>query len=191
LIRTASLLLLACLSACQSTPRLDLGPRPAGVTVDAQLRYYDVNAATLAEIRRAMAQSGPRAQGRVWGAVTTWRFSWTYEYDNRGVNCSLRNVRVRMQTTIDFPRWNPTAEPDSAGLAEHERGHARIAMDTAGEIVKALDGMMGGRCQTLGEQANMVSRRLVEAGNRRQAEYDASTRHGALQIQQARRLRQP
>lgn len=188
-------------AGCFATPALDLGPKPAGVTVDARLHYYDVNAATLAEIRRAMAQSGPRYNGRVWSAVTLWRYSWTYDFDTRGAVCALRNVRVRLQTTIQFPRWNPTAEPDSAllewwhqmnaGLAEHERGHAQLAMRTAGEIVKGLDGMMGGRCPTLDDQANLTGRRLVEEGNRRQAEYDASTRHGATQIQQARRLRDP
>ena len=186
---------------CYETPPLDLGPKPSGVTVDARLQYYDVSAATLAEMRRAIAQSGPRTQGRVWTAVTSWQFRWTYDYDARGTMCALRNVRVRMQTVIQFPRWSPTAEPDSsliewwhqmnAGLAEHERGHAKLAMETAGEIVRQLDGMMGGQCPALGERANVAGRRVVDLGNLRQREYDASTRHGATQIQQARRLRDP
>jgi predicted secreted Zn-dependent protease len=197
----AALTFLVAALGCYATPPLELGPKPAGVSVEARLEYYDVNAATLAEIRRAMQQSGPRVQGRAWSAVTMWRYHWSYQYDSRGTLCALRNVRVRMVTTIQFPRWNPTAEPDSAlvewwhqmnaGLAEHERGHAQLAMKTAGEIVQALDGMMGGRCPALGEQANAAGRRIVDAGNRRQSEYDATTRHGATQIQQARRLRDP
>jgi predicted secreted Zn-dependent protease len=192
---------LAWLAACSTTPSIDLGARPIGVSVEAKMHYYDVSAATLAEIRRAMMVQGPRADGRSWTAVTRWRYAWTFQYDNRGTVCHIRDVKVRLQTVIEFPRWNPTAEPDSAlmewwqqmnaGLAEHERGHAQLAMETAGEIVKSLDGMMGGRCDVLGQQAGLTGRRLIDAGNRKQVEYDAATRHGVTQIQQARRLREP
>lgn len=171
------------------------------MNVDAKFVYYDVNAAALTEIRRNMAREAPRVQGRTWTAVTRWRYAWAWQYDNRGIACELRNARVRMQATIEFPRWKPTAEPDSVtldwwqamntGLAEHERGHAQLAMKTAGEIVRALEGMRGAACDALGLQANTIARRLVDEGNRRQAEYDVTTRHGATQIHAVRQLREP
>lgn len=189
------------LSACSTAVPLNLGPKPRGVSVEAQMNYYDVSAADLADLRAAMVQQGPRVGGRAWSAATWWRLHWTWEYDNRGTTCALRNVRVRLRTTIDFPRWTPTAQPDSAllewwhqmsaGLAEHERGHAQIAMQAGGRIVEALDGMMGARCAVLGEQANFTAQRITREAQAQQAEYDRTTRHGATQIQLARRLRDP
>lgn len=186
---------------CSTTPNIDLGPKPSGVSVDATMVYYDVNAATLAEIRTDMRRQGPRLQGRTWAAVTRWRYAWRWQYDDRGIACEIRNVRVQLRATIEFPRWRPTAEPDSAtlnwwqamntGLAEHERGHAQLAMKTAGEIVRRLEGLRGGPCDALGMQANTVARNLLDQANRQQEEYDRRTQHGATQIQAVRRLREP
>jgi predicted secreted Zn-dependent protease len=188
--------------ACATTPHLEVGPVPAGVVVDSRLQYYEVSAASLTEIRQAMRQEGPRSEGRVWSAVTNWRLNWTYQYANHGTSgCELRRVHVRVQAVVTFPRWNPTAEPDSsllawwqqfnAGLAEHERGHAVIAVKAGGDIVRSLEGMTGIRCDLLGTQANAVGERLLFAAMTQQREYDRTTRHGQTQIQQAGRLQEP
>lgn len=188
--------------ACWTTPGLDLGPAPAGVTVDARIQYYDVNAGSLSEIRRAMVTDGPRGSGgRRWAAVTSWRMQWTYQYVRRGIGCAIERPRVRVTTVITFPRWNPTATPDSAlsewwtqynaGLAEHERGHAQLAVKAAGVIVREIDGLSGGACDALGIRANDGARRINVDMQRAQAEYDIATRHGATQILQATRLQNP
>ena len=103
-------------TACASNTRLNLEPTPTGVAVDANVQYYDVTAATLAELRRGMQVLGPRWEGRAWSATTQSVFRWTYDYEQRGVSCELRRVRVQVRTIVTFPRWNPTAPPDSATL---------------------------------------------------------------------------
>ena len=188
--------------ACVSnTGHINLGSMPSGVTMDARVHYYDISAASLVELRRAMATSGPRAQGRTWSAVTQTNFRWTYQYQRNSVSCELRRVRIQLRTTITFPRWNPTAEPDSsllewwhqlnAGLMEHERGHALISVNTAREIIRELEGMSGIGCEPLGTRANAAGHRLMHISQQRQADYDRTTRHGGTQIEQARRLRSP
>lgn len=190
------------LTACWTTPRLDLGPAPAGVTVDAQIQYYDITADNLAELRRALLTEGPRGSGgRRWAAATTWRMQWMYQFVRRDVGCIIDRTRVRVTTIIMFPRWNPATMPDSAlsewwfqfnaGLAEHERGHAQLAVKAAGLIVQELNGLAGGACDALGLHANDTGRRINVDMQRAQAEYDAATRHGATQIFQATRLQTP
>ena len=49
---------------CATTPHLEVGPVPPGVVVDSRLQYYDVSAASLAEIRQAMRQGGPRSDAQ-------------------------------------------------------------------------------------------------------------------------------
>jgi predicted secreted Zn-dependent protease len=188
------------LGACASSVgRLQLGTMPAGVTMDARVHYYDVSAASLAELRRGMSSLGPRVQGRAFQAAAQTTFRWTYQYHRQGLSCELRRVRVQLRSTITFPRWNPTAEPDSsllewwhelnAGLMEHERGHVMISVETAKTIVKELEGLSGLSCEALGTRANVEGQRLLRSSQQSQDEYDRSTRHGATQIERARRLR--
>jgi predicted secreted Zn-dependent protease len=188
---------------------IDLGPVPAGVTVDARLQYYDVTAASLTDLRRGMIQLGPRWEGRSYQAVTQSRFRWGYVVESaRGpvdsassVLCQPRKVRVTVQTVVVFPRWNPSAEPDSAmlewwhqlnaGLMEHERGHARLSVKTAGDIAKSLEAMAPVPCDDLARQVSSAGQQRIIVERRQQVEYDRSTRHGATQIEQASRLRSP
>src|SRR6185503_10890336 len=130
----AAILAAGCASAHPNTgSEMDIGDLPPGVSVSARLQYYDVNAATLAGIRQTINATGPRNDGRSWGAVTTWNFVWTYQAERMGATgCEVRQAQVKVTLLTTFPRWNPTAEPDSslvewwqqytAGLSEHERG---------------------------------------------------------------------
>ena len=188
-------------TACYSSPALDLGPVPAGVQVRSSVTYYDVTAASLAEIRQGIRDEGPRSQGRRWGAVTRWRLNWTSQRATlSGSMCEIRHARVSVEVDIQFPRWNPTAQPDSAllswwqqynaGLAEHERGHAQLAVKGAGDIARALEGLHAS-CATLSTQASTLFRERVLALNTSQEQYDFTTRHGATQIQAIRRLTEP
>jgi predicted secreted Zn-dependent protease len=186
---------------CYRTPGLDVGRVPVGVVVDSRLRYYDISAGSLQEIRRAIGRAGPHDQGRVWDAVTTWRFDWTYHVVRAGITgCEARRPTVRVRTEVLFPRWNPTADPDSAllawwqqynaGLMEHERGHALLAVEGAGKLAKELDGLEA-PCEQLGQAVSTIAQRHINAVSRSQVEYDFTTRHGVTQIQAARRLQEP
>lgn len=180
----------------QATAPLDLGPSPVGVQVFAQMQYYDVTAESLAELRSGLRQHGPRSGGRPWAAVTNWRMRWTYVYDPRGIaGCEITRVKVRLETTIDFPRWTPATPPDSGllawwnqlneGLTAHERGHALIAVEAADQIVKGVQGMTAGACDALSLRANAVAQRITSDARKRQQDYDVETRHGLTQIIQA------
>jgi len=198
---TARVLPLLLLAACASNkPALDLGPVPPGVSVDARIQYYDISAATLNELRAAMRTQGPKWEGRSWQAVTTSDIRWTYRINRLSAECEIRDARVQMRTVVVFPRWTPSAEPDSsmlewwrqlnAGLVEHEKGHALISLRTAGEIVHDLDTVMH-VCGDIGTVANERAQRLLQLSRAKQSAYDVTTRHGALQIQQAGRLQEP
>ena len=191
------------LSACAGhRSQIDLGPTPAGVVVDARLQYYDVTAANLLELRRAMLVLGPRWEGRAYQAVTESRFKWEYQPERKGAElCEPSRVRVTVQTMVTFPRWNAAAEPDSAmvewwqqlsvGLMEHERGHARLSVKTAGDIARALENMGPSPCDELARRVTVAGEQRITVNRRLQAEYDRTTRHGATQIEQAARLATP
>lgn len=203
--RLSGTLLSILASACTGhRPPIDPGTVPAGVVVDARLQYYEVSASSLAELRRAMVQLGPRWEGRSYQAVTASRFTWDFQVQRSAVapqRCKPARVRVTVHTTVTFPRWNPSAEPDSAtlewwhqlnaGLMEHERGHARLSVKTAGEIARALDDMPSVPCEELDRRVASEGQSRIDLERRRQIQYDQVTRHGATQIEMASRLRSP
>lgn len=199
---TAAIALVSSVACFNNPSRIDLGPTPSGVVVDARLQYYDVSAASMAELRRAMVQLGPRWEGRTYQAVTESRFRWNYVSARWGqLLCEPTRIRVSVQTYVVFPRWNPSAEPDSAmiewwqqlsvGLMEHERGHARLSVKTAGDIARALEEMTPAPCDQLAGLVSQTGQRHITIERRLQIEYDRTTRHGATQIELARRLRSP
>ena len=200
-VARALIALLAAGCARSTSAGLNLGPMPNGVTMNAHVQYYDVSAASLTELRLAMRAFGPRADGRPWTAVTQTNFRWFYQYERAIGSCIVREVKIQLRTNITFPRWNPTAEPDSAtlawweqmnaGLMEHERGHALISVRAAGEIKRELEGMSAATCETVAQLANARGQRRITLQRQEQSEYDRTTRHGATQIEQAGRLRTP
>ena len=197
--RLTSVLLLAALSACATTPSvqgLDVGALPPGVAMAAPIRYYPVTASTIAEIRRAFRDAGPQVDGRRFVAKTSWQLRWQWEYDTGMLpRCGMRNVVVQVRAEVTMPEWLPDAETDEAtklwwrrysgGLMVHERGHAQLAVAAARELHDALRRLDGGSCASLGERASNVARQHLATLSERQAAYDQETRHDATPIQAA------
>ena len=169
---------------------LDLGPSPIGVSVQSRVGYYDVSGATIPEIRSQIGAHGPtllsRDSRRAY-AVTRHQMRWRYEYaPNAPGGCQIRDVTVRVDVAIIYPRWTPppAATPDSAvsvwwdGMAarlkEHEEGHAILVLDSADRIVRALRGMSGGSCDALGIRANRIAQRHHSDMRALQQRFDAS-----------------
>jgi predicted secreted Zn-dependent protease len=198
-MRPGPLLLLLVAQACASTPKVEglaLGDLPPGVAVDAPIRYYTVTPSSVAELRRAFREGGPQVDGRRFAGSTTWKLQWRWEYDGGMLpRCALRNVTVRVVAEVTMPQWRPGGEADeatklwwrqfSAGLMTHERGHAQLAVASAGELHRALKRLDGGSCASLGERASGVARQHLTTLAERQAAYDRETRNGATQIQAA------
>ena len=191
---------IATFAGCRHRPVVDVGRPPEGVSVETKIQYYDVPAASVAEIRRAVLRFGPRFEGRVWESVTTSNFEWTFRQQRSIDSCNVTRAKVNVKSVIVFPRWAPSAPPDSAalewwhqeqaGLVEHEKGHVLIAVRTASEIVREL-GATTVACDDLKKVVDEKAQTLIKETKARQAAYDAATRHGATQIQQAGRLKEP
>ena len=178
--------------AAASGDGLDLGPSPIGVSVQSRVGYYDVTGATIPEIRSQIGAHGPTSSSRPSRralAVTRHQMQWRYEYASDAPGgCQIRDVKVRVDVAIIYPRWTPppppAATPDSAvsvwwdGMAarlkEHEEGHAILVLDSADRIVRALRGMSGGSCDALGIRANRIAQRHHSDMRALQQRFDAS-----------------
>lgn len=181
-------------------PSLELGKAPPGVRVTVTYKTYPITASTLREMRQAIASSGPMSGGRRWDGVTSASVRWYYRFDSSPTRCLLRDQRTEVDVRITMPEWRPDAEADEdtklwwaryhAALMEHERGHGRLAVEAAVEILRQLGRLPAStRCDEVSTRANQLGMTQVQLLRARQAEYDRETRHGALQIREATRLR--
>lgn len=169
------------------------GHAAPGVHVSAPVTRYPITAASLNEMRAQMRRDGPRVSGRAWDGATSWNIRWTYSYRGSGAGCTLADVQVYVTAAVTMPEWRPEQDSDDAtrlwwrryesGLMTHEAGHARLAVEKANAIRRALLGLSRPDCTMLGTDANVLGRRLTDELRAEQARYDAETRHGATQIQ--------
>lgn len=195
----AALATLALLASCASggtgaTRPADVpsvGTGAEGVHASSIVREYTVTSSTPGALVQEIQRLGPRVDGRPFAGATHWTVRWTYRYESVGGGCTLRDVRAFVESTIQLPRWEPAAPPDSATrawwadfrprLAAHEAGHARIAVDAATDVVRALRPLNGGSCDALGMQANSLGRTIVDRARARDQAYDRETSHGGRQ----------
>ena len=174
------------------TPAPDVGSGTFNVLVSAPVTRYPVTAASVREIREQIRRDGPRANGRAWDGATEWSIRWNFRTVNpMRADCRVEDVRVEVRARITTPEWVPDVEADEAtkvwwrryeaALMEHEAGHARLAVAAGNEIQRSLERMRGD-CRRLADEANAVGRRILDRMRRQQADFDAETRHGAIQI---------
>ena len=182
-----------------SAPSLDLGKAPPGVRVVVTYHTYPITASTLREMRQAIAGSGPMSGGRRWDGVTNASLRWQYAFDSSPAGCRIRDERTNVDVRITMPEWRPDAEADEgtklwwaryhAALMEHERGHGRLAVEAAAEIVRQLRLVpVGSRCEEVSARAGRIGPTQLQLLRARQAQYDRETNHGAVQIREATRL---
>lgn len=180
----------------------DVGRGAVGVSVVAPVTRFPITAATVAGIRAQIDRDGPRFNGRAWDGATHWSIRWNYALRTEpGSGCRINDVRVQVRAEITMPEWLPSAESDDdtklwwrryeSGLMEHEAGHARLAVDAANRIRRALNGRLGMTCAALGESANEDGQKILDDMRARQARYDIETRHGGAQIAAAMRADAP
>lgn len=191
--RCAALLLIssASVAAACATTGANVGPLPAGMTMSAQERHYDVTGSTAAEIRASMLALAPRLAGRRTLGRHTWSIRWNYRYRRVGGGCRMHDVRVVLISTTSIPRWSPPpGVPDtlidqwnafSAALAEHERGHRDISVASGREILAALRSLRAPSCIALETDARALGERILARYREQDARYDRETRAGRTQ----------
>jgi predicted secreted Zn-dependent protease len=174
------------------------GSHPEGAAAEAPVPglggvamiYYDVHGRTARELAGEMRRLGPKtAQGAFFGE-THWDIHWQTRSKNVGAYCEITDVQVRMEATMTLPRWTPPPDTEPgllgqwktylAALETHEVGHKEIAARSAREIEDVLRRYTG-NCLSLNAETRRLTDPVLQRLEAEQAQYDATTRHGATQ----------
>jgi predicted secreted Zn-dependent protease len=122
-------------------------------------------------------------------AVTAWQVKWRYPYVRDKSGCRTGPVKTSVTVTMQLPNWIPVRtdlEQEwnrfSRALREHENGHRDNGLDTASAIAEALAALRPrSSCEQLEVAADAEGARLIQAGRKRDEEYDWKTNHGVTQ----------
>jgi predicted secreted Zn-dependent protease len=169
---------------------LSVGAAP---TVTEQTVYYNLRGATARDLRAQMNKFGVMEKdGKTYDGYANSNVDWRYLYNSNRSSCWITSVKTIVRIKYTFPKWvdRSNAPPELrrkwdefiSALIGHERGHRDIAVEAASQIERAIAGMRPRRsCKALEIDANALGHRLLSDCRKRQAEYDARTRHGRTQ----------
>jgi len=199
-MRSAAWLSLLCACAATAIVQPQLGDDPAFLppqpALDAsikeqfELQPYPVRGESVGEVRRAIAAARPsNADGHRSDAITFWRLDWHLDRVREKDSCRPGGVTVSLSLTMRFPDLADVPEPTRAafagflsGLRRHEEGHLRIDRGLAQSVAEAVRAVPAQpNCDELADAAKRAADKAMDDGRKRNAEYDAQTRHGAAQ----------
>jgi len=154
---------------------------------------YDVGGSTPQAIRTSINAHPERPadpNGAMFDAKTRWEIKLVWTFDTSRGMCRAKNITTYLSITQTFPHWVPTDADGSlqqewndyiVALRLHEDGHKQIALDAANDAIERVRAQTFATCQ----EFNIAARNAVDAatsiGDRRDEQYDDTTRHGATQ----------
>ncbi len=161
--------------------------------VSMQTIYYEINGATVDELRSQMQKLGPVDQsGRHYNGYTDWHVRWSHNCQSLDDTYGIGSIEVKVEVKLTLPKWE--ASSDVAGelvnkwdvylraLQAHEDGHKDIAIEAGVEIIRRLK-VLGSfaSCEELSEVVNSAGQGILEEYRRKETLYDKETKHGASQ----------
>jgi predicted secreted Zn-dependent protease len=171
---------------------LDVPFARAQSNVVRKTNYYAMTGASIRHIQQSLRQTRPWKDKSQHDASTEWRIQWHANFSPGGGECHCNNFGTTTTITITLPRWiAPTNAPASVraawhryvtALAQHEAGHADIALAAAAEMHRRIPQIKSGDdCATLKSKVQSECTAILDAHRAQEKEYDQRTRHGATQ----------
>lgn len=173
---------------------LGVGASELPLEIDERQRFYRVDALDGERLRQQIDAGRPVAgNGRPSHGLLLVDLALDYQLLPAPGGCVLQAPRVRLETELWLPVWQPAGDPDPAlveawqrmlaGLVEHEDGHRRLVFEGARELAARV-GRMAGEVADCGALRRELLGLRLAAGSRlalRNATYDRRTGHGIRQ----------
>ncbi|EGB13980.1 protein of unknown function DUF922 [Pseudodesulfovibrio mercurii] len=176
----AALALLLCLAS----------PATADVVRTVSTEYYEVEGIKPAAIVLSIRRDSPANEGsKKYSANTRTDIRTTYDIEQVGDKCRIRNVVVHLHLTYLYPKLKHSVDFEtrkwwmklSRQLEIHERIHGDISTKAAYKISDTLQNLPPGDCYNFKGTVKVKARKIMEQMKQDQRDYDALTQHGLKQ----------
>ena len=164
---------------------------PRGVTLRLNEEFYGFRANNAGDISEALIRFGPELGGERVPAVTRQELKWDYQLAGTNDVCRLQSAKVRLDITMVLPEWldaESGPEPLQArwrefeeAVRKHEDGHVRLFIEGARDLLRRIQRVQAGTCETVELEVDEQGRISMEHFGERQSQYDRDTRGGQTQ----------
>lgn len=195
-MRALLLLPLLVVTGCKAVPvkraRVPVTLPPTVWARDTQIKWYDIQGDTEAELRAEMDAKGPEVDGVRNDAYTRWHVTWRFPYVRSEEGCATGPVTADVRVVVTLPRWLGYQDESDPlmrrwrkyleALKTHEGGHRDTGFDAASELGVELSALPPQpTCDQAEEVANALAMKILEKYRKADVDYDNETRHGEAQ----------
>lgn len=151
---------------------------------------YPVSAVSKSYLVESLNNSSPiRKNGKVYYGYTAYQIKWKFRWGRSNHMCKLTEVKTSLNLTYTMPKLQSSATDVKTvwaswykNLETHEKGHGKLAIDTAKLIdnkIKSLGQFKS--CRELEEAANSIGNMFMSELKAETKNYDIRTNHGETQ----------
>lgn len=165
-------------------------PAWADVVRTVSTEYYEVDGTTPQAIVASLKSSSPVNEGStIYQANTRTDIRTTYNIEQRGDRCRIKNVVVHLRLIYLYPKLKHSVDFEtrkwwkkfSRELEKHERIHGDISTKAAYKLSDTLERIPPGDCSGFKSRVKAQLRRIIDEMKRDQVAYDKLTLHGLKQ----------
>jgi predicted secreted Zn-dependent protease len=151
---------------------------------------YTVHGTTNGDIAAELRRCAPTSSDGIFSGATSYWLGAHYSYNlTPAATCKLTDITVAIHVSQVLPTWHDTASSELTAAWEtyerhlvlHENGHTIIDIAQAQTLLDELTALPDMPCDTIGNAASTVTANRLTALDQANADYDASTGHGASQ----------
>ncbi len=164
---------------------------PRGVSLRFNEEFYGFRADDAGDIAEALSTFGPELAGERVPAVSRQELDWTYQLARTNESCRIHSAEVTLDITMVLPEWLDAASGPEAlrarwgefdeAVRKHEDGHVRLYIEGARNLLRRIQGVPAGSCETVERDVDERGRISIETFGERQSRYDRDTRGGQTQ----------
>ena len=162
----------------------------AETTFFEEFKFYEVAPTSKNSLLKTLNNSSPiKENGEVFHGHTKYNINWRFWWKSTGNNCAFTKVETTLKLKYTMPQLRSSKPEIKAvwsnwypNLEKHEKGHGKLAKDTAIDIDRKLLAIAPkANCKLLEKSANKLAYKLMSQLKKANEQYDSTTNHGETQ----------
>ncbi|WP_164718211.1 DUF922 domain-containing protein [Colwellia sp. Arc7-635] len=152
--------------------------------------FYEVAPASKGSLLETVNSASPiRENGDVFHGYTKYEINWRFWWKSNNKQCVFTKVETTLKLKYTMPQLRSSKSDVKVvwsnwypNLEIHEKGHGKLAKDTAYKIDKNLLSLgPKANCNLLEKAGNKLAHKLIGELKKSSKQYDLNTNHGETQ----------
>ncbi|WP_157825879.1 DUF922 domain-containing Zn-dependent protease [Colwellia sp. Bg11-28] len=152
--------------------------------------FYEVAPTSKDDLLETLNSTSPiREDGNVFHGYTKYEINWRFWWKSNNNQCAFTKIETTLKLKYTMPQLKSSKSDVNVvwsnwypNLEKHEKGHGKLAKDTAFKIEKDLLSIgPKANCNLLEKAGNKLAYKLMATLKKANKQYDIKTNHGETQ----------